>query len=294
MPLAAFVPRTWGGSNPNAWKERRSPPSLPLIASLENLCFFDLEFVVWFAIFGLIETLISNKVNDSLEVASLGFIVAAFLWSKECVGKIPEPRGSKGPKDIFFWVLSGLGASPVCWSACVGGGTVILPCSVVSTMLLHVQHPAASCRSTQWWVKLGYPKRWMLMLVSKDIKSGPQGLIPNLQFLTHTQILDRSNWSNSVFLWVCIAIIFHLFEVLVFWFLRRRSTCMMSLGRKPQELWRQCVSIHAISLFYLMYACIYIDIQITTRHEPNMMYITYILYIYTHIHNVCVAYYMQM
>lgn len=54
------------------------------------------------------ETLISNKVNDSLEVASLGFIVAAFLWSKECVGKIPEPRGSKGPKDIFFVQSAGL------------------------------------------------------------------------------------------------------------------------------------------------------------------------------------------
>lgn len=168
--------------------------------------------------------------------------------------KNPWTKGIQGPQGYFF--------RPVCWSACVGGGTVILPCSVVSTMLLHVQHPAASCRSTQWWVKFGYPKHWMLMLVSKDIKSGPQGLIPNLQCLTHTRILDGSNWSNSVFFWVCIATIFHLFEVLVFWFLRRRPTCMMSLGRKPQELWRQCVcvSIHAISFFYLLYVCIYIDI----------------------------------
>lgn len=28
MPLAAFVPRTWGGSNPNAWKERHRDPAV--------------------------------------------------------------------------------------------------------------------------------------------------------------------------------------------------------------------------------------------------------------------------
>ena len=27
LPLVAFVPRTWGGSNPSAWEDRRRDPA---------------------------------------------------------------------------------------------------------------------------------------------------------------------------------------------------------------------------------------------------------------------------